>query len=243
MTRLPCPFRSTSRRNTRAVRYVAVRLVLTVSSHLSSGSSQSGRSSSGHFPTTAAHTSRPPSSSTLRRNSSSTAASSRRSAPTIGAPPSSSLSASARSRPWWKWMTTRLPSRANSRAQAPPIPPEAPVTRTRLPASPVSIGRGYDLGIKAARPTADKALAMTLQAGFDEREIGLAVLEALDPDESLTPEELDHRAFRLRQLLEHGYELEDAMAIARADHVDLDVATALVADHGCSSRLAVRILL
>jgi hypothetical protein len=33
------------------------------------------------------------------------------------------------------------------------------------------------------------------------------------------------------------------MEIARADHVDLELATALVAVHGCSSHLAVRILL
>ena len=84
---------------------------------------------------------------------------------------------------------------------------------------------------------------MTLPTEFDEREISLAVLEALDPDENLTREELDVRAWRLGQLVEHGYELEHAMEIARADHVDLEVATALVAVHGCSSRLAVRILL
>jgi tryptophan 2,3-dioxygenase len=103
--------------------------------------------------------------------------------------------------------------------------------------------RGYDLGIKAARRTAEKPLAMTLPAEFDEREIGRAVLEALDPNEQLTPAELDQRAWRLRQLLEHGYELEDAIVVARAEHVDLEVATALVARHGCSSRMAVRILL
>ncbi len=33
---------------------------------------------------------------------------------------------------------------------------------------------------------------MTLPTEFDHREIGLAVLEALDPNEELTPEELDH---------------------------------------------------
>ena len=84
---------------------------------------------------------------------------------------------------------------------------------------------------------------MTLPTEFDEREVGLAVLQALDPDEDLTREELDRRAWRLGHLLEHGYELEHAMEIARADHVDLELATALVAVHGCSSRLAVRILL
>jgi hypothetical protein len=84
---------------------------------------------------------------------------------------------------------------------------------------------------------------MTLPTEYDEREIGLALLEALDPDEDLTPDELDHRAWRLGQLLEHGYELEHAMEVARADHVDLELASALVAVHGCSSRVAVRILL
>ena len=84
---------------------------------------------------------------------------------------------------------------------------------------------------------------MTLPTEFDEREIGLALLEALDPDEDLTPEQLDQRARRLGQLLEYGYELEHAMEVARADHVDLELASALVAVHGCSSRLAVRILL
>jgi hypothetical protein len=84
---------------------------------------------------------------------------------------------------------------------------------------------------------------MTLPTEYDERELGLALLEALDPDEDLTPEELDHRARRLGQLLEHGYELEHAMEVARADHVDVELASALVAVHGCSSRLAVRILL
>ena len=85
------------------------------------------------------------------------------------------------------------------------------------------------------RRTAENARAMTLPTEFDER--------ALDRGEELTPAELDHRAWRLGQLLEHGYELEDAMVIARADHVDLELATALVALHGCSSRLAFRILL
>jgi predicted nucleic acid-binding protein len=84
---------------------------------------------------------------------------------------------------------------------------------------------------------------MTLHTGFDEREIGLAVLEALDPNEALTPEQLHHRAWRLGQLLQHGWELGDALVVARAERVDLELATALVAEHGCSSRLAVRILL
>ena len=84
---------------------------------------------------------------------------------------------------------------------------------------------------------------MTPTEDFSELSVGLAVLEALDPDEDLTREELDVRAWRFRQLVEHGYEIEDAMHVARAVHVDLEVARALVAVHGCSSRLAVRILL
>lgn len=80
-------------------------------------------------------------------------------------------------------------------------------------------------------------------AEFNDLEAGLAVLEALDPSEELTKEELDVRAWRFGQLLEHGYELEDATVIARADYVDLEAARSLVATHGCSSRLAVRILL
>jgi hypothetical protein len=112
-----------------------------------------------------------------------------------------------------------------------------------LPANPVSTSGGYGLGIKPVHRTAEKPLAMTLPTEFDHRDLGLAVLEALDPNEELTPEELDHRAWRLGQLLQHGYELEDALVIARAEHVDLDLANALVAEHGCSSRLAVRILL
>jgi hypothetical protein len=78
---------------------------------------------------------------------------------------------------------------------------------------------------------------------FTELSAGLTVLDALDPNEDLTEEELDIRAWRFSQLVEHGYELEDAMEIARAAHVDLEMARTLVAVHGCSSRLAVRILL
>ena len=71
---------------------------------------------------------------------------------------------------------------------------------------------------------------------------GLAVLDVL-PAEELTREELDIRAWRFSQLVVHGFEIEDAMEVAWAVHVDLEVARALVAVHGCSSRLAVRILL
>jgi hypothetical protein len=71
---------------------------------------------------------------------------------------------------------------------------------------------------------------------------GLAVLDVL-PAEELTREELDIRAWRFSQLVVHGFEIEDAMEVAWAVHVDLEAARALVAVHGCSSRLAVRILL
>jgi hypothetical protein len=71
---------------------------------------------------------------------------------------------------------------------------------------------------------------------------GLAVLDVL-PAEELTREELDIRAWRFSQLVAHGFEIEDAMEVAWAVHVDLEAARALVAVHGCSSRLAVRILL
>lgn len=75
------------------------------------------------------------------------------------------------------------------------------------------------------------------------RSDGLAAVEALGPDEELTREELDIRAWRFSQLVEHGYEIDDALEVARALHVDLELARTLVAVHGCSPRLAVRILL
>lgn len=84
---------------------------------------------------------------------------------------------------------------------------------------------------------------MTPAEDFMELGVGLAVLEALDPSEELTAQELDVLAWRFSQLVEHGYEVEDAMEVARAVYVDLEAARGLVAVHGCSSRLAVRILL
>ena len=80
-------------------------------------------------------------------------------------------------------------------------------------------------------------------AESSDLEVGYAVLEALDPNEELTKEELDVRAWRFGQLVGHGYELEDAATMARAEYVDLELARSLVATHGCSPRLAVRILL
>ena len=78
---------------------------------------------------------------------------------------------------------------------------------------------------------------------LNDLDTGLAVLEVLDPNEELTKEELDVRAWRFGQLVVHGYELEDAATMARAEYVDLELARSLVATHGCSPRLAVRILL
>jgi hypothetical protein len=72
---------------------------------------------------------------------------------------------------------------------------------------------------------------------------GPAARAVLDLLEELTREELDIRAWRFSQLVAHGYEIEDAMEVAWAVGVDLEAARALVAVHGCSSRLAVRILL
>ena len=51
---------------------------------------------------------------------------------------------------------------------------------------------------------------------FTELSAGLTALEALDPSEDLTQEDLGIRAWRFSQLVEHGYELEDAMEIGRA---------------------------
>ena len=57
----PWPFRSTSRKNPRAVRNVAVRFWRSVRSQRSSGSRETGTSSDGHTPATAAQTSIRPS--------------------------------------------------------------------------------------------------------------------------------------------------------------------------------------
>ena len=73
------------------------------------------------------------------------------------------------------------------------------------------------------------------------RSEGPATLQAPDPE--LTREALDIRAWRFSQLVANGYEIEDAMEVAWAVDVDLELARELVAIHGCSSRLAVRILL
>jgi hypothetical protein len=78
---------------------------------------------------------------------------------------------------------------------------------------------------------------------ISELEIGLAILDSLDPDEVLTREELDVVAWRFSQLVEHGYAVEHALEIARARDVDLELARSLTATFGCPPELAVRILL
>jgi hypothetical protein len=74
-------------------------------------------------------------------------------------------------------------------------------------------------------------------------EVGLAILDTLDPNEELTREQLDVLAWRFQQLLDHGYGIEEATAIARAKHVDLELARSLTQKFGCSPKLATRILL
>jgi hypothetical protein len=74
-------------------------------------------------------------------------------------------------------------------------------------------------------------------------EVGLAILDTLDPNEELTREQLDVLAWRFQQLLDHGYGVAEATAIARARHVDLELARSLTQKFGCSPKLATRILL
>ena len=70
-----------------------------------------------------------------------------------------------------------------------------------------------------------------------------AILGGLEVDEELTREELNVFAWRFAQLVEHGYEVHDALEIARAKHVDLELARSLTTTFGCPPELAVRILL
>ena len=74
-------------------------------------------------------------------------------------------------------------------------------------------------------------------------QVGLAILETLDPNEELTREGLDLLAWRFEQLVGHGYEVEDAMDLARARHVDLELARRLTAEQGCPPAVAAQILL
>ena len=84
---------------------------------------------------------------------------------------------------------------------------------------------------------------MTPREDLTYLQVGLAILETLDPNEELTREELDLLAWRFEQLVGHGYEVEDAMALARAKHVDLALARCLTAEHGCPPAVAAQILL
>ncbi|MEP6910848.1 MAG: hypothetical protein ABI896_10525 [Actinomycetota bacterium] len=96
--------------------------------------------------------------------------------------------------------------------------------------------------VKFAGGTAE-ALAVSPSDDMTELDVGLAVLDALDPDYELTPEALDIRAWRFEQLVAHGYEIQDAMALAKSSDVDLQRARALVTDLGCPPALAAQILL
>jgi hypothetical protein len=84
---------------------------------------------------------------------------------------------------------------------------------------------------------------MTPREDLTYLKVGLAILETLDPNEELTREELDLLAWRFEQLVDHGYEVEDAMNMARAKHVDLERARSLAAKHGCPPAIAAQILL
>ena len=74
-------------------------------------------------------------------------------------------------------------------------------------------------------------------------EVGLAILDTLDPNDELTREELDVLAWRFEQLLEHEYGVEEAAELARARHVDLELARSLTQKFDCPPELAARILL
>ena len=116
------------------------------------------------------------------------------------------------------------------------------MTSTRLSRRPVSTSKGYDLTGQVGEANGRKSEAW-LRPKTSPSSAPTSRSWKRWTHEDLTQEELDIRTWRFSQLVEHGYELEDAMEIARAVHVDLEVARSLVAVHGCSSRLAVRILL
>src|SRR4249920_1115098 len=114
------------------------------------------------------------------------------------------------------------PSAANSRAHAAPIPPDAPVTSTRFPPRPVSTIERLRPPGSSSRVERPKDWHMAPSDDLTELDVGLAVLDALDPDYELTPEALDIRAWRFEQLVAHGYEIDDAMKLAKASDVDLE---------------------
>lgn len=84
---------------------------------------------------------------------------------------------------------------------------------------------------------------MTPREDLTYLQVGLAILETLDPNEELTREELDLLAWRFEQLVDHGYEVEDAMNLARARYVDLELARSMTTTHGCPPAVAAQILL
>jgi hypothetical protein len=84
---------------------------------------------------------------------------------------------------------------------------------------------------------------MTPREDLTSLQVGLAILETLDPNEELTREELDLLTWRFEQLVGHGYEVEDAMNLARARYVDLELARSLTAERGCPPAVAAQILL
>jgi len=84
---------------------------------------------------------------------------------------------------------------------------------------------------------------MTPADDLTNLQVGLAILDTLDPDDELTRGELDVLAWRFEQLLEHEYGVEEAAELARARHVDLELARSLTQKFGCPPELAARILL
>ena len=74
-------------------------------------------------------------------------------------------------------------------------------------------------------------------------EAGRAVIQALDPLHDVSGEELQARIWRFEELFDAGYDVEDALAMARSRDVDLEEARALVSRHHCPPALAARILL
>jgi len=76
-------------------------------------------------------------------------------------------------------------------------------------------------------------------------EVGLAILNALEApgaNAELLACELVVRAWRFEQLVDHGYEIEDAMQLARGT-VDIELARRLTGTLGCPPNMAASILL
>ncbi len=112
-----------------------------------------------------------------------------------------------------------------------------------LAAKPRFHGREATAGHQVHSPPGRKRGDMTPADDLTDLQVGLAILDTLDPNDELTREELDLLAWRFEQLLGHGYGVEEATEIARAKHVDLELARSLTRKFGCSPELAARILL